>query len=89
VPLRYILAFAAVIVTTVRPFLAKQGHSDADLQGMQDAWTKAVLLQMALWAQPYVNNCEGKFSCGFSPRNPKPQTTAAPASPKRGRMKDD
>jgi hypothetical protein len=58
VPLRYVLAFAAVIVTTVRPFLAQQGHSDADVQGMHDAWTKAVLLQMALWAQPYVNNGE-------------------------------
>jgi hypothetical protein len=58
VPLRFVLAFAAVILTTVRPFLARKGHSEHDVQRMHDAWSKAVLLQMALWARPYVNNGE-------------------------------
>jgi Protoglobin len=58
VPLRYLLAFGAVIVTTVRPFLARKGASHHDVERMQNAWTKAVFLQLALWSRPYVTNWE-------------------------------
>ena len=58
VPLRYLLAFGAVIVTTVRPFLARKGASHQDVERMQNAWTKAVFLQLALWSRAYVMNWE-------------------------------
>jgi hypothetical protein len=58
VPLRYVLAFGAVVVTTVRPFLARNGHSAEQVQRMQDMWCKAVFLQLTLWSRPYVNNGE-------------------------------
>ncbi len=52
VPLRYLLAFSAVIVTTTKEFLARKGHSQAEVERMQDAWTKAVLLSVSLWSRP-------------------------------------
>jgi Protoglobin len=54
IPLRYLIAFIYPITATVRPFLQKKGHSDEDVEGMHDAWRKAVILQVALWSQPYA-----------------------------------
>lgn len=54
VPLRYLIAFTAITATTIRPFLEESGQSQEDLQTMQDAWTKSMLLHLALWARPYV-----------------------------------
>jgi len=54
VPLRYTIGFAAVVITSVRSFLKLSGRSEADLVRMQDAWTRAVLLSIALWARPYA-----------------------------------
>jgi hypothetical protein len=54
VPLRYLVAFTAVIVTTAKDFLAKKGHSPEEVEGMTAAWTKAVLLTVTLWSHPYT-----------------------------------
>lgn len=54
VPLRYLIAFSAVIVTTLKPFLAGRGHSDAEVEKMQQAWCKSVMIQIALWSLPYT-----------------------------------
>jgi hypothetical protein len=54
VPLRYILAFGAIIITTAEPFLAAKGHSEKQVKAMHAAWTKAVLLTLALWARPFT-----------------------------------
>jgi hypothetical protein len=54
VPLRYLIAFCAVIVNSVRPFLAAKGHSMEDVEAMHRAWCKSVMLQMALWSQPFA-----------------------------------
>ena len=54
VPLRYLLAFTAVVITTARDFLARKGHSAADVERMHAAWTKAVLLSVTLWSRPYA-----------------------------------
>ena len=54
VPLRYLIAFAAVITTTVRPFLCKQSHGVEEVGRMEQAWNKAVMLQIALWSRPYT-----------------------------------
>jgi len=55
IPLRYILAFAAVINETTKPFLAAQGHSTEEVDKMHQAWCKSVQLQVTLWSQPYTS----------------------------------
>jgi Protoglobin len=56
IPLRYLIAFIYPITATVRPFLEQGGHSDEDVEKMHDAWRKAVILQVALWSQPYAGD---------------------------------
>ena len=55
VPMRHLLALVAPITLTVRPFLAAQGANPAEVETMQSAWFKAVLLQAILWARPYTS----------------------------------
>lgn len=54
IPLRYIIAFIYPITATIKPFLAKKGNSAQEVEKMHQAWTKAVVLQVALWSYPYV-----------------------------------
>jgi hypothetical protein len=54
IPLRYLVAFIFPITATMRSFLAARGHDPADVDGMQTAWFKAVVLHVCLWAQPYA-----------------------------------
>lgn len=54
VSFRYLPALLVPITTTLTPFLAKQGHSPAEVEGMRAAWVKSVLLQTILWSHPYV-----------------------------------
>lgn len=54
--LRYVLALLYPILHTLKPFLAKKGHSAEDVEKMHQAWTKSVLLQVILWSQPYVKD---------------------------------
>jgi hypothetical protein len=55
IPLRDVIAFTAVINDTIKPFLAKKGNSREDVEKMHRAWCKSLLLQTALWAQPYTD----------------------------------
>jgi hypothetical protein len=55
IPFRYIPALLYPVTATLRPFLAKQGHSQAEVGAMHQAWIKSVLLQVILWSHPYVN----------------------------------
>lgn len=57
IPLRYLIAFTAVINDRIRPFLAKDA-APADAEAMHSAWCKAVLLQVTLWSRPYVAESE-------------------------------
>lgn len=59
VSLRYVLALTIPVTTTLKPFLAKKGASPAEVDTMQAAWLKAVLLQTILWSHPYVKS--GQF----------------------------
>lgn len=59
IPMRYVLALVMPISVTMKPFLAKKGHSAAEVEAMHAAWTKAVLLQAILWCRPYAG--EGDF----------------------------
>ena len=57
VPMRYLLAFSGVVSTTIRPFLEESGYSSIEIQHIQDAWTKSMLLHLALWTRSYVAAC--------------------------------
>ena len=46
------------MTTTLRPFLEADGHSPEDVDRMQAAWVKSVLLQTILWSRPYVHDGE-------------------------------
>lgn len=54
IPLRYVLAFTAAINDEILPFLARKGHGVEDISRMHRAWCKMVILQVTLWARPYV-----------------------------------
>jgi hypothetical protein len=56
IPMRYVLALAIPISVTMKPFLARKGHSAAEVDTMHAAWTKAVLLQAILWCRPYAKD---------------------------------
>lgn len=56
---RYMTAFIYPITATIKPFLASKGHSADDVEKMHQAWFKAVVLSVALWSAPYVQ--EGDF----------------------------
>ncbi len=56
---RYLVAFIYPITATMKPFLAKKGHSAEEVEKMHQAWFKAVVLSVALWSAPYVK--EGDF----------------------------
>lgn len=55
---RYIPALTIPITTTLKPFLAKKGASEMDVENMYQAWVKTVLMQSILWAQPYIKHGE-------------------------------
>lgn len=55
---RYMTAFIYPITATIKSFLAKKGHSEADVDGMYNAWFKAVTLTVVLWTYPYINKGE-------------------------------
>lgn len=56
---RYMVAFIYPITATIKSFLTKKGHSQKDVEGMHNAWFKAVTLTTVLWCYPYIN--EGEF----------------------------
>ncbi|HXV92466.1 MAG TPA: protoglobin domain-containing protein [Pseudonocardia sp.] len=54
IPLRYVIAFITPLTVTIRPFLAARGHTPEQVDAMHAAWSKSVVLQATLWAQPYA-----------------------------------
>lgn len=56
VPYRYLVAFIYPITATIKPFLAKKGHSPEEVEKMYQAWFKSVVMQVALWSAPYVRD---------------------------------
>jgi hypothetical protein len=59
VPFRYLFPVVYPVTLTLEPFLAKKGHTAADVERMHAAWIKSSLLQLTLWSHPYVK--EGDF----------------------------
>lgn len=56
VPFRNLFALIFPVTFTLRPFLAKKGHSADDVEKMHAAWVKSCLLQVTLWSYPYVKD---------------------------------
>ncbi len=56
VPFRNLFAMVFPVTFTLRPFLAKNGHSAAELEKMYAAWVKSCLLQVTLWSHAYVKD---------------------------------
>jgi len=56
VPFRSLFGLIFPVTFTLRPFLAKQGHSAEDVEKMYAAWVKSCLLQVTLWSHPYLKD---------------------------------
>lgn len=59
IPFRDLFLLVYPVTITLKPFLAKKGHSAEDVEKMYSAWVKSCLLQMTLWTRPYVK--EGDY----------------------------
>ncbi len=57
VPLRHIIAFTAVVndPNILKPRLTAAGDDAVKVDRMHQAWCKSVMIQVALWAEPYTN----------------------------------
>ena len=53
VPLRYLIAFAAEVIVSARDVLARASVPPDEVDRLHAAWTKAVLLSVALWSRAY------------------------------------
>lgn len=58
-PFRYLFLLIYPVTFTLKPFLAKKGHTPEEVERMYAAWVKSCLLQVTLWSHPYVK--EGDF----------------------------
>ncbi|MPZ19079.1 MAG: protogloblin ApPgb [Luteitalea sp.] len=56
VPFRNLFLLVFPVTFTLKPFLAKKGHSAEDVEKMHAAWMKSCLLQVTLWSHPYVKD---------------------------------
>lgn len=56
VPFRDLYLLVFPVTFTLKPFLAKKGHSVEDVEKMYAAWVKSCLLQVTLWSHPYVKD---------------------------------
>ena len=58
VPFRDLFLLIYPVTWTLKPFLAKQGHSAEDVEKMYGAWLKSCLLQVTLWSRSYVGGAD-------------------------------
>jgi hypothetical protein len=54
IPMRYLLAFTAVVITSSREYLAATAASAEDVERMHAAFTKSIMLHVTVWTRPYV-----------------------------------
>lgn len=55
IPMRYLLGFTAVVITSSRRYLTAGGASPAEVDRMHAALTKSVMLHVTLWTRAYVD----------------------------------
>lgn len=53
IPMRYLLAFTAVVITTAREHLAARGATAERVDRMHAAFTKSVMLHVTVWTRAY------------------------------------
>jgi len=53
VPMRYLIGFIPIVLP-VRKFFAEEVPNANELDALESAWTKAVLLHVTLWSRPYA-----------------------------------
>jgi len=56
IPMRYLLAFTTVVITTARDYLGAMGNSPEQIARMQTAFTKSVTLHVTVWTRAYVDH---------------------------------
>jgi len=56
VPLRYLFGFTSVAAMATRKFFVDAGVRDQELQALEDAWSKAVLLHITMWSRAYTKD---------------------------------
>jgi len=56
VPLRYTVAFTAVVTTNIRGFVADTSPAPKEVTRFQEAWSRAVMLHLALWTGAYTKD---------------------------------
>jgi Protoglobin len=54
IPMRYLLAFTAVVITTAREYLAATGATAERVDRMHAAFTKSVMLHVTVWTRAYT-----------------------------------
>lgn len=69
VSFRYLFPLVSPVTFTLRPFLAKKGHTPEEVDRMHAAWVKSCLLQLTLWSHPYIN--AGDFLARPPARGPR------------------
>ena len=47
---------SALALHDLRKLQPPRGHNAQEIERMHAAWTKSVLLEIALWSRPYVND---------------------------------
>lgn len=58
IPLRYLLAFTAVIITTARHYLTDERISAEHTDEMHAAFTKSVMLHVTVWTRAYTTDTQ-------------------------------
>lgn len=53
VPMRYLVGFIPIVLP-IRRFFVNEIKNARELEALESAWTKAVLLHITLWTRPYV-----------------------------------
>ena len=56
IPMRYLLAFTAVVIATAREYLAVTGAPPEQVDRMHSAFTKSVMLHLTVWTRAYVDD---------------------------------
>ena len=60
IPLRYLIAFTAVINDTIKPLLASKENSVEEVEAMFRAWCKAALLYVTMWSRATLRKAIGR-----------------------------
>jgi hypothetical protein len=56
IPMRYLLAFTAVVIATAREYLAATGAPPEQIDRMHSAFTKSVMLHVTVWTRAYLDD---------------------------------